>query len=147
MTKSLEAWSQSVTNLYNFLIFLFAVFWILNGLYLQLSIKKNNACNVLKSNLHPDTSDLSTSTTLTTTIWLNIIPSVHFILLLIKGYGAYRHFQQYFSHIVAVSLLVNETVVPGENHRPTTSHWQTWSRYIVSNILEFNWSGKTSKHI
>jgi hypothetical protein len=32
------------------------------------------------------------------------------------------HFQQYFSYIVAVSLLVEETGVPGENHRPVASH-------------------------
>ena len=31
------------------------------------------------------------------------------------GYGVKRHFQQYFSYIVAVS-------VPGENHRPIASH-------------------------
>jgi len=29
-----------------------------------------------------------------------------------------RHFQQYFSYIVVVSF-----IVPGENHRPTTSNW------------------------
>ena len=34
-----------------------------------------------------------------------------------KGLGL---FQQYFSYIVPVSLLVEETVVPGENHRPVT---------------------------
>ena len=31
-------------------------------------------------------------------------------------YGVLHHFQQYFSYIVA------ETVVPGENHRPVASH-------------------------
>jgi hypothetical protein len=30
--------------------------------------------------------------------------------------GVYLHFQQYFSYIVAVSLLVEETRGPGENH-------------------------------
>jgi hypothetical protein len=29
-------------------------------------------------------------------------------------------------------LLVEETRVPGQNHRPVTSHWQTWSHYAVS---------------
>ena len=36
-------------------------------------------------------------------------------------YGVLCHFQQYFSYIVAV-LLVEETGVPGENHRPAASH-------------------------
>ena len=30
-------------------------------------------------------------------------------------------------------LLVDETGVPGENHRPATSHWQTLSHHVVSN--------------
>jgi hypothetical protein len=30
--------------------------------------------------------------------------------------------QQYFSYIVAVSLLVEEIGVPGENHRPVANH-------------------------
>jgi len=29
-------------------------------------------------------------------------------------------------------LLVEETGVPGENHRPVTSHWQTLSHNVVS---------------
>jgi len=37
-------------------------------------------------------------------------------------YDIYRHFQQYFSYIVAVSLLVVETAVLGENHRPVASY-------------------------
>ena len=28
-------------------------------------------------------------------------------------------------NIAAASLLVEETRVPGENHRPAASHWQT----------------------
>ena len=32
---------------------------------------------------------------------------------------------------MAVSLLVEETEVPGENHRPATSHGQTLSHNIV----------------
>ena len=35
-------------------------------------------------------------------------------------YGVERHFQQYFSYIVAVSSV-------GENHWPVASHWQTLS--------------------
>jgi hypothetical protein len=30
-------------------------------------------------------------------------------------------------------LLVEETGVSGENHRPVTSHWQTLSHKVVSN--------------
>ena len=35
-----------------------------------------------------------------------------------------RHFQQYFSYIVAVSFIDggNRTRVSGENHRPAASH-------------------------
>jgi hypothetical protein len=29
-------------------------------------------------------------------------------------------------------LLVEETGVPGENHRSVASHWQTWSDNVVS---------------
>jgi hypothetical protein len=34
-------------------------------------------------------------------------------------YGVKRHFQQHFSHLVAVSF------IGGENYRPVASHWQT----------------------
>ena len=30
------------------------------------------------------------------------------------------------------ALLVEDTGVPGENHRPATSHWQTLSHNVVS---------------
>ena len=32
--------------------------------------------------------------------------------------------QQYYSYIVAVSFIGEETRVPTEKHRPATSHWQ-----------------------
>jgi hypothetical protein len=32
------------------------------------------------------------------------------------------HFRQYFSYNVTVSFIVEETRVPGENHRPVASH-------------------------
>jgi hypothetical protein len=32
-------------------------------------------------------------------------------------------------------LLVEETRVPGENHKPVASHWQTWSHNVVSSTL------------
>jgi hypothetical protein len=45
--------------------------------------------------------------------------------------------QQYFSYIVAISLLVEETGVPGENHRPVVSQGQTLS-YNVYFKLRYN---------
>jgi hypothetical protein len=45
-------------------------------------------------------------------------------------------FNATFIHISAVSLrsvlLVQETRVPGKNHRPAASHWQTLSHNVVS---------------
>ena len=40
-------------------------------------------------------------------------------------YGGKRHFQQYFSYIVAVRFIGEE------NHRPVASHWQTFSHNVV----------------
>ena len=34
-------------------------------------------------------------------------------------------------------LLVEETGVPGENHRPVASHWQTWSHNVACVIYFF----------
>jgi hypothetical protein len=47
----------------------------------------------------------------------------------------------YFSYIVAVSYLggwVEETGVPGENHRPTTSNWQTkiYIPYVMHQLFD-----------
>jgi len=45
-------------------------------------------------------------------------------------------FNTTFNNISVISwlsvLLVEETGVPGETHRPVTSHWQTLSHNIVS---------------
>jgi hypothetical protein len=45
-------------------------------------------------------------------------------------------FNATFNNISAISwqsvLLVEDTGVPGENHRPTASHWQTLSHNVVS---------------
>jgi hypothetical protein len=45
-------------------------------------------------------------------------------------------FNDTFNNISAISwrsvLLVGETRVPGENHRPVASHWQTVSHNVVS---------------
>jgi hypothetical protein len=47
-------------------------------------------------------------------------------------YGVYRHFQQYFSYIVVVS------VIGGENHWPVASHWQTLSQMLYRVHLAMN---------
>ena len=48
-------------------------------------------------------------------------------------------FNATFNNISIISwlpvLLVEETGVPGDNHRPVASHWQTWSRNVVSSTL------------
>jgi len=45
-------------------------------------------------------------------------------------------FNATFNNISAISwrsvLLVEEAGVPGENHRPVASHWQTLSHNVVS---------------
>jgi len=43
----------------------------------------------------------------------------NYLVKQLRGYGVKRHFQQHFSHLVAVSF------IGGENYRPVTSHWQT----------------------
>jgi len=34
-------------------------------------------------------------------------------------------------------LLLEETVVPEENHQPVSSHWQTWSDNVVSSTPRY----------
>ena len=47
-----------------------------------------------------------------------------------------------FNNISVISwrsvLLVDETGVPGENHRPVTSHWQTLSFNVISSTPRLN---------
>jgi hypothetical protein len=38
------------------------------------------------------------------------------------AYGVQRHFEQYFSYIVAVTFIGGGNGVPGENHRSVASH-------------------------
>jgi hypothetical protein len=51
-------------------------------------------------------------------------------------------FNATFNNLSAISwrllLLVVETEVPGENHRPVASHWQTLSNVVLSipNVIE-----------
>ena len=47
-----------------------------------------------------------------------------------------------FNNISVISwrlvLFVEETGIPGENHRPSASHWQTLSHYVVSSTLRLS---------
>jgi hypothetical protein len=49
-----------------------------------------------------------------------------------------------FNNISVISwwsvLLVEETGVPGENHRPAASHWQTISHNVISRV-HISWAG------
>jgi hypothetical protein len=58
-------------------------------------------------------------------------------------------FNATFSNISAISwrsvLLVEESGVPGENHRPTTSHWQIYLECIASINIKLNWD-TTQRH-
>ena len=52
-------------------------------------------------------------------------------------------FNATFNNISAISwqsvVLVEETGVPGENHRPVVSHWQTVSHNVVSSTPRLSW--------
>ena len=52
----------------------------------------------------------------------------------------WRHVQQYFSYIVAVSFIGGGNGVPRENHRPAAGQWQTLrSHDVVSSIPHHEW--------
>ena len=59
-------------------------------------------------------------------------------------------FNATFSNISAISwpsvLLLEETGVPGENHRTATSHWRTWSHNVVSSTPRLSGVQTHSKH-
>jgi len=42
-------------------------------------------------------------------------------------------------------LLLEETGVPGENHRPVASHWQTLSHNVVSSTPRHQWYSNSLK--
>ena len=72
-------------------------------------------------------------------IWLSLYQYVSLYRragVLIQYTGLRLLFNATFSNISAISgrsvLLVGETGVPGENHRPTVSHWRTLSHNVVS---------------
>jgi hypothetical protein len=56
-------------------------------------------------------------------------------------------FNATFNNISATSwqsvLLVEETVLPWENHRPVTSHWQTLSHNVVSSTPHHEWGSNS----
>jgi len=56
-------------------------------------------------------------------------------------------FNVIFNNISAISrrsvLLVVETKVPGENHRPIGNHWQTLSHNVISSSPRHEWSSNT----
>ena len=57
-------------------------------------------------------------------------------------------FNTTFNNISIISwwsvLLVEETVVPRENHRPVKSQWQTLSHNIVSSAPRHQWNSNTT---
>jgi len=56
-------------------------------------------------------------------------------------------FNTTFNNISAISwrsvLLVEETGVPGENHRPVSSHWQTLSHNVVLRTPLHEWNSNS----
>ena len=52
--------------------------------------------------------------------------------------GVWRHFQQYFSYIVAVNF------IGGENHQHVASHWQTLEHKVVHLALIEIWTHNIS---
>ena len=48
-------------------------------------------------------------------------------------------------YIVGVSFIGGRTGIPGENHRPVTSHLQTLSHDVVSSTPRHEW-GSNSQH-
>jgi len=57
-------------------------------------------------------------------------------------------FNNTFNNISGISwrsvLLVVETWLPGENHKPVASHWQTLSHNVVSSTPRIEW-GSTAQ--
>ena len=53
----------------------------------------------------------------------------------VEGGRGVMVFNTTFNNILVIScrsvLSVEETGVPGENHRPVASHWQTFSHFVV----------------
>jgi hypothetical protein len=64
----------------------------------------------------------------------NIQRKSHFLLF--SHWNGYSHFNATFNNILVISwrsvLLVEETGIARDNHRPAASHWQTLSHKAVS---------------
>jgi len=64
-----------------------------------------------------------------------------------KDVGWFMVFNATFNNISVISwrsvLLVEETGVLGENHRPVTSHWQTLSHNVVSSTPRHAWGSNS----
>ena len=59
-----------------------------------------------------------------------------------------RHFQQYFSYIVAVSFIgAGNWSTRKKHHRPVASHWQTLSHNVVSSTPRYERDAKHHKPI
>jgi hypothetical protein len=58
-------------------------------------------------------------------------------------------FNATFNNISVISwgsvLLVEETRVPGENHRSVASHWQTLSHNVVSSMSCYEWHSNSQR--
>ena len=58
-------------------------------------------------------------------------------------------FNTTFNYISVISwrsvLLVEETEVPGENHRPVVRHGQTLSHNILSSTLHYEWGSNSHR--
>ena len=58
-------------------------------------------------------------------------------------------FNTTFNNISVISwpsvLLVEETGVPGENHQPVASHWQTVSHKVVSSTPRHEWDSNSQR--
>ena len=88
--------------------------------YSYTSTQYNNICAVIISLWRPCTSYIVTID--------NSSDLVLFCLVL----WCWRHFQQYFSYIMAISFIGGGNRSTRENHLPVASHWQTLSHNVVS---------------
>ena len=69
--------------------------------------------------------------------------SVNYTVFLALNRVKVMVFNATFNNITVISWwsvsLVKETGVPGENHRPAASHWQTFSHNVVSSTPGHEW--------
>jgi len=61
--------------------------------------------------------------------------------------GWFMVFNATFNNISVIPywsvFMVEETKVPGENHRPIASHWQTLSHNVVSGTPRHEWGSNS----